>query len=78
MGCSREEILNMEKQMLQKLQYDLTVPTAYNFLARFKKAANVQDVQKVGHILISKILDYCMVMSLSAWAPTLHVHDCMP
>jgi hypothetical protein len=37
----------MEKQMLAALQYDLTVPTCFLFNARFRKAAGVQDDQKV-------------------------------
>lgn len=35
---TREEILAMEKLMLNKLQFKITAPTAYHFLARFIKA----------------------------------------
>lgn len=36
---TREQILNMEKVMLNTLSFNLTVPTPFNFLARFLKAA---------------------------------------
>ena len=36
---SREQILDMEKQMLNTLGFHLTVPTPYQFLSRFYKAA---------------------------------------
>ncbi len=38
---SREQILEMEKIMLNTLKFNLTVPTPYSFLARFLKAAGV-------------------------------------
>lgn len=40
---TREQILNMEKLMLNTLRFNLTVPTAFNFLSRFIKAAGVKD-----------------------------------
>ena len=36
---TREQILNMEKTMLNELNFNLTVPTAYPFLGRYLKAA---------------------------------------
>jgi len=36
---TREQILNMEKSMLNTLQFNLTVPTPYVFVARCLKAA---------------------------------------
>lgn len=36
---SREQILTMEKRILDKLEWNLTVPTPYVFLVRFLKAA---------------------------------------
>ncbi|XP_074584623.1 G2/mitotic-specific cyclin S13-7-like [Curcuma longa] len=36
---SREQILGMEKRILNKLEWNLTVPTPYVFLVRFIKAA---------------------------------------
>lgn len=37
---TREQILAMEKAMLNTLHFNLTLPTPHNFLARFLKAAN--------------------------------------
>lgn len=37
---TREQILAMEKLMLNTLHFNLTLPTPHNFLARFLKAAN--------------------------------------
>ncbi|KAI5083984.1 hypothetical protein GOP47_0000153 [Adiantum capillus-veneris] len=37
---TREQVLEMEKQMLNKLKFNLTVPTSYIFLVRFLKAAS--------------------------------------
>ncbi len=36
---TRDQILAMEKLMLNTLQFNLTLPTSHNFLARFIKAA---------------------------------------
>eukprot|EP00887_Chlorella_sp_A99_P006048 scaffold22.g6048.t1 len=38
---TRDQILNMEKIMLNTLRFNLTVPTPYNFLCRYLKAAGV-------------------------------------
>lgn len=40
---TREQILNMEKVMLNTLRFNLTVPTPFNFLSRFLKAADVSN-----------------------------------
>lgn len=40
---TREQILSMEKLMLNTLKFNLTTPTAFNFLSRFIKAAGVKD-----------------------------------
>lgn len=40
---TREQILAMEKLMLNTLKFNLTTPTAFNFLSRFIKAAGVKD-----------------------------------
>ncbi|KAF8751309.1 hypothetical protein HU200_012189 [Digitaria exilis] len=37
---SREQILSMEKGILNRLEWNLTVPTSYMFLVRFLKAAS--------------------------------------
>jgi hypothetical protein len=39
---TRDQILNMEKIMLNVLSFNLTVPTPFNFLNRFIKAAGLQ------------------------------------
>lgn len=36
---TREQILSMEKGILNRLEWNLTVPTVYMFLVRFLKAA---------------------------------------
>lgn len=36
---TREQILGMEKGILNKLEWNLTVPTCYVFLVRFLKAS---------------------------------------
>ena len=40
---TREQILRMEKTILNRLQWNLTVPTPYVFLVRFAKAASSSD-----------------------------------
>ncbi len=44
---TREQILNMEKVMLNTLRFTLTVPTPFNFLSRFLKAADVSNNTEV-------------------------------
>ncbi|DBA72238.1 TPA: hypothetical protein ACH3X2_010629 [Trebouxia sp. C0005] len=44
---TREQILNMEKVMLNTLRFNLTVPTPFNFLSRFLKAADVSNNKEV-------------------------------
>ena len=40
---TREQILKMEKAILNMLEWNLTVPTPYVFLVRFAKAASSSD-----------------------------------
>ena len=40
---TREHILKMEKAILNRLEWNLTVPTPYVFLVRFAKAASSSD-----------------------------------
>jgi cyclin B len=40
---TREQILRMEKTILNRLQWNLTVPTPYVFLVRFAKASSSSD-----------------------------------
>ncbi|KAI8475552.1 MAG: B type mitotic cyclin [Monoraphidium minutum] len=61
---SREDILGCEKKMLEVLSYDLTVPTCYSFLARFKKAASCDDARasQVAEYLVElALVDYAML-----------------
>jgi G2/mitotic-specific cyclin-B, other len=51
---TREEILTMEKEILNKLEWYLTVPTVYMFLVRFVKAAKAD--KEVKHPIISTFL----------------------
>lgn len=44
---TREQILAMEKLMLNTLRFNLTLPTSYNFQARFLKAANMHTDKQV-------------------------------
>ena len=39
----REQVLIMEKTILRKLEWYLTVPTPYVFLVRYIKASNTSD-----------------------------------
>lgn len=57
---SRQQILAMEKQMLNTLHFNLTVPTPYNFLARFLKAANSHFDKEVS-LLASYLVELSMV-----------------
>ena len=45
-----EQILEMEKIMLNTLRFQLTVPTAYNFLARFSKAVGFSTARRSGNV----------------------------
>ncbi|KAG2445429.1 hypothetical protein HXX76_000050 [Chlamydomonas incerta] len=52
---TKEQILGMEKVMLNTLKFHLTLPTTYNFLARDLKAANMhfdKDVTMLSSYLI--------------------------
>ncbi len=44
---TREQILQMEKLMLNTLAFNLTLPTSHNFLARFVKATALANDKKV-------------------------------
>ncbi len=43
---TRDQILNMEKIMLNVLRFNLTVPTHLHFMQRFLKAAGIQEDQE--------------------------------
>lgn len=46
---TRDQILNMEKIMLNVLRFNLTVPTPFSFLNRFFKAAGILNDKQVVH-----------------------------
>ncbi|CAL8460573.1 g102 [Coccomyxa elongata] len=62
---TREQILNMEKMMLNTLSFNLTVPTPFNFLARFLKAAGAAKdtlvVAYATYLVELAMLDYSML-----------------
>ncbi|KAH7295986.1 hypothetical protein KP509_26G002300 [Ceratopteris richardii] len=59
---TREQVLEMEKSMLHKLEFNLTVPTQYVFLMRFLKAANADThLEMTAHFLTELCLtEYSM------------------
>lgn len=44
---SRAEVLAMEQDMLKTLSFDITAPTAYRFLERFRKLSSVANDDKI-------------------------------
>ena len=58
---SHEQILKMEKAILGKLEWTLTVPTPYVFLVRFIKAS-IPDLQ-VGLIIFSLFIQIIIIHS---------------
>lgn len=57
----REQILVMEKVILGKLEWLLTVPTPYVFLVRYVKASEPSDKEVGCEILIKKLHEKCLV-----------------
>lgn len=60
---TREQILNMEKTMLNILKFNLCVPTPYMFLVRFLKAATSnQKMEMLAFYFVELcLIDYAMV-----------------
>ena len=60
---TREQILGMEKDMLNTLGFHLTVPTPYQFMSRFFKAANAdKQFQLLASFIVESALpDYSML-----------------
>lgn len=62
---SREQILAMEKQMLNTLQFNLTVPTQHNFLGRYLKAAGYHTDKSLpflaSYVAELALVDYSML-----------------
>jgi hypothetical protein len=57
---TREQILEMEKLMLSKLDFRLSLPTVWSFMRRFTKAAGHQNDETFFHI-VSYVIDLCMI-----------------
>lgn len=55
---TREQILGMEKAILNRLEWNLTVPTPYVFLVRFLKAA-AASCHRDEEVRADAILDMC-------------------
>jgi len=75
---TREEVLEMETMMLNHFEYNITVPTGYQFLIRFLRIANVEQDTKTWHrasyfsercLQEHDMLSYkpSMVVAASAW-----------
>eukprot|EP00250_Pteridium_aquilinum_P019459 c24441_g2_i1 orf=50-1633(-) len=60
---TKEQILEMEKQMLNKLKFNLTVPTPYVFLVRYLKAAGSDTQLEMLAFFFTELCltEYCMV-----------------
>ena len=56
----RSDILDMEKQMLKALDYNLTLPTSYQYLARLLKAASVH-YEKPLTLFVAFCAELCLV-----------------
>ncbi|KAJ1263473.1 hypothetical protein BS78_09G187200 [Paspalum vaginatum] len=63
---SREQILAMEKTILNNMEWNLTVPTPYHFLVRFAKAAGSAD-EELQHMIRFfgelTLMDYRMTLT---------------
>ena len=62
---NRDQILNMEKIMLNSLKFNLTIPTHYHFLHRFLKVAglcdNVEAVNYATYLVELALPEYSML-----------------
>lgn len=57
---TRKQILDMEKDMLRVLDYNLSLPTSYQFLARLLKAANVHYDKDLA-LFVAYSAELCLV-----------------
>ena len=57
---TREQILECEKLVLNTLKFHLTLPTSYNFLARFLKA-QVMHLDRTVSLLASYLVELAVV-----------------
>lgn len=56
---SRKQILEMEKKMINKLGFKVSLPTSYHFLHRYIKAADVEDPRI--HFLVTYLVELALV-----------------
>ena len=86
---TREEVLEMETMMLNHFEYNITVPTGYQFLIRFLRIANVDQESKTWHrasyfsercLQEHDMLSYkpSMVVAASAWLAMKYEHAADP
>jgi cyclin B len=57
---TRQQILATEKDMLRVLDYNLSLPTSYQFLARLLKAANVHYEKELA-LFVAYSAELCLV-----------------
>eukprot|EP00878_Enallax_costatus_P017432 GHUV01018309.1.p1 GENE.GHUV01018309.1~~GHUV01018309.1.p1 ORF type:complete len:236 (+),score=89.03 GHUV01018309.1:993-1700(+) len=57
---TRKQILDTEKDMLQALGYNLSLPTSYQFLARLLKAANVHYEKNLA-LFVAYCAELCLI-----------------
>ncbi|XP_062207174.1 cyclin-B1-1-like isoform X2 [Phragmites australis] len=80
---SREQILSMEKGILNRLEWNLTVPTSYVFLVRFLKAASsdIQNDKEMEHMVFFfaelSLMQYGLVMRLPSMVAAAAVYAAM-
>jgi hypothetical protein len=65
---TREQILNMEKSMLNTLQFNLTVPTPYVFVARCLKAAAADKEEKAVATELEMVSWYLVELCLTEYS----------
>lgn len=82
---TREQIISMEKLMLNTLGFKLTLPTPYNFLARFLKAAGAhldKQVRDAGQDVASRLGKMMWFYPCILWGSVLYffmvLSDCVP
>ncbi|CAM6072331.1 unnamed protein product [Sphagnum tenellum] len=65
---TREQILHMEKTMLNTLQFNLTVPTPYVFVARCLKAAAADREEKANVLQLEMLTWYLVELCLTEYS----------
>nr|PNR48423.1 hypothetical protein PHYPA_012899 [Physcomitrium patens] len=64
---SREEVLTMEKNMLNTLKFNLTVPTPYVFIVRLLKAAACDKQEKTASTQLEMVAWFLVELCLSEY-----------